>query len=197
MVLSLLGMLVVVDIVMIFAIFLLSRRQAANSSALAELHEERSLLTELRESVKEELENALAKIRGASDKVQILAAEVEYEIKNGAGAVTQEADAMIKELSKKFDEPLDELMRRQQYIESLMKRMDQEKKVIHRIVSRGEQVLKFFNGKVSYEKIVQEIEDQKHSDVRALLARGLKAPKIATELGMTEAEVRAISNIGA
>jgi DNA-directed RNA polymerase specialized sigma24 family protein len=79
----------------------------------------------------------------------------------------------------------------------LIKRLGEEKKIVQKIVHKGEQLTKFFSAQVPVERILEELEDKKYSDVRNLLTQGLKPDRIAKELSVPEAEVRMIAQLGA
>ena len=42
--------------------------------------------------------------------------------------------------------------------------MDRQKTVVQKLIARGEKICKFFDQRVSYEEILDEIEDKKYSD---------------------------------
>lgn len=194
---ALLFVLLLLDVGLMAAVFFLNRRQDAHGALMEELTEERRLLAELRTSVQEELENAQGKARETLDKAMRLATEAEQEVKTGGTTIATELESVIGQLTGRFEEPLKELTRKQSYLESLLKRVDQEKAVLTKLVTRGEKIMKFFDQRVSVEQVLDEIEDKKYADARSLLARGKTPAVVASELGMTETEVRLVAGMGA
>lgn len=192
---TLLVFLVFLDFLLLAAVFFLNRRQDAHLELVEELSEERRLLNELRTSVQEELEAAHNKARETLEKATRLAAEAEQEVKSGGHTIAQEMGAVADELTTKFEEPLKELAKKQAYLETLLKRVDQEKTVLGKLLTRGEKICKFFDERVPYREVLEEIEDKKYADARNLLAKGKSPSDVAHELGMSESEVRLVAGL--
>ncbi len=192
---ALMTVLVVLDLGLIAAILLINRRQGVQTDLLDEMNEERRLLSDLRETVKGELEAAQFKARETLDKAAKLAAEAEHEIKVGGSSLASEMEGVAAELSSRLDTPLKELTRKQNSMENLLRRIEQEKQVLTKLLQRGEKICRFFDNRVPYEEVLREIEDKKYADARSLLARGTSPSKVAHELGMSETEVRLIAGL--
>lgn len=192
---TLLVFLVVLDFALLAAVFFLNRRQETQLELVEELTEERRLLTELRQSVHEELEAAHGKARETLEKATRLAAEAEQEVKSGGATIAQEMGAIADQLTQRFEEPLKELARKQSYLETLLRRVDQEKTLLAKLIARGEKICRFFDERVPYQEVLEEIEDKKYSDARSMLAKGKTAHAIAIELGMSESEVRLVAGM--
>ena len=188
----LLAALIFLDLGLIVVVARLSQRR---DSGQLELAEERQLLGELRSSVKEELEAAQAKARTTLDKAMRLATEAEQEVKIGGQSLAQEMEQVAAQLAGQFDEPLRELGKRQTYLEALLRRIDNEKASLQKLLARGEKICRFFDNRVPYEEVLAEIEDKKYADARSLLARGKAPASIAAELGMSETEVRLVAGL--
>jgi len=188
----LLAALIFLDLGLIVVVARLSQRR---DSGQLELAEERQLLGELRSSVKEELEAAQAKARATLDKAMRLATEAEQEVKIGGQSLAQEMEQVAAQLAGQFDEPLRELGKRQTYLEALLRRIDNEKASLQKLLARGEKICRFFDNRVPYEEVLAEIEDKKYADARSLLARGKAPASIAAELGMSETEVRLVAGL--
>lgn len=187
--------LVLMDLALIGAIFMLNRRQDEQGDAVAELTEERQLITEMRQAVREDLEQTQSKMREAIDRVGHLAAEAEQEVKSGSELLGKELEALITQLSTRFETPLKELATRQRYLDTVYKRIEREKIVIQKIIGRGEKIAKFFDQSVPYQEVLNEIEDKKYVDARSMIAQGITPFKIARELGMSEQEVKLLADI--
>ena len=191
----LLAALVLLDVALIGAVFFLSRKQEEQSEIVSELTEERRAISELRQTVTEELEAAQARVRGAVERVGHLAAEAEHEVKSGSQILKAEVDSMVSQLSFRFEAPLKELAKRQQYLETLLRQLDQHKTLIQKVVSRGEKMVKLFDDRVPYEDVIQELENKKYSDARFMIAQGVSPQKVAIDLGMAEHEIRLIADL--
>lgn len=193
----LLVMLIVLDLALLGAVIWLSRRQEAQVELAMELTEERRLLTELRQSIHEELEAAQSKARATLDKATRLAAEAELEVKSGGQTIAREMDAVATQLTSRFEAPLKELGKRKAGLEALLQKAEREKTVLQKVVARGEKICRFFDERVPYEDVLHEIEDKKYADARKLLARGHAPAAVAVELGMSESEVRLVAGLAA
>ena len=177
------------------AVFYLNRRQMAHFELVEEMSEERRLLTEMRATVKEELDNAREQAHRTLEQATRIATEAELEVKNGGRTIAGEVEAVASQLADRFNQPLEELNKRQAAVESLLRRVAKERTIMTSLVSRGEKICKFFDEKVSYEDVLHEIEDKKYDDARHLLARGEKPGAVAKHLGMSESEVRLVAGL--
>ncbi|MCX6105000.1 MAG: hypothetical protein NTY08_04115 [Proteobacteria bacterium] len=191
----LLAALILMDLGLIVAVYLLSRRRETHLELVEELTEERRLLAELRTVVQEELEAAQAKARSTLDKAVRLATEAEQEVKAGGQTIAKEMELVVAELTDRFSDPLKELSRKQSYLENLLRRVEDEKTSLQKLLARGEKICRFFDNRVPYEEVLAEIEDKKYADARLLLARGKAPGAVATELGMSETEVRLVAGL--
>ena len=78
-------------------------------------------------------------------------------------------------------------------MDSILRRVEEEKATLQRLVARSEKLCQFFDERIPYEEVLAEIEDKKYADARALLARGKSARAVAQELGLSESEVRLVA----
>ena len=193
----LLAALILLDLGLLAAVFFLNRRQEAHGELVQELSEERRLLGELRTTVQEELEAAQSRAREMINKVTRLATEAEQEVKAGGQTLAHEMEAVVTELSGRFEQPLKDLGRKQSYLENLLKRVDSEKLLLQKLIARGEKICKFFDERVPYEEVLHEIADKKYVDALSLLAKGTTPAQVAAELGMSESEVRLVAGFSA
>jgi hypothetical protein len=187
--------LILLDLGLLAAVFFLNRRQEAHIELVEELTEERRLLGELRSSVHEELEAAQGKARDTLERVTRIAAEAEHEVKTGGHTIAQEMESVVSQLTVRFENPLKELAKKQAYVETLLRRVDKEKLTLQKLVQRGEKICRFFDDRVPYEEVLEEIEDKKYADARSLLAKGEAPASVARELGMSESEVRLVAGL--
>lgn len=182
----------VADLGLLAAVFVLSRRQVAYGNSLLEMTEERRLLEELRDGVRAELASAQEQNRQAVEKVGRLALEAEQEVKTGATVMQQSLDTVVAELRGGLEQSLAEVSQHAETLEKLVRQAGRQRLALQRLVQRAERLCRFFDKNVPYEEILDELEDKKYADARALIARGVSAQEIAQELGLTESEVRLI-----
>jgi len=191
----LIAALIVLDLGLMVAVYSLSRRRETHLELVAELTEERRLLADLRTTVQEELEAAQAKARSTLDKAVKLATEAEQEVKTGAQTIAKEMELVVSELTEKFADPLKELSRKQSYLESMLRRVEDQKTSLQNLLARGEKICRLLDSRVPLEDVIAEIEDKKYADARLLLARGRPPAAVAVELGMSETEVRLVAGL--
>jgi hypothetical protein len=189
--------LILLDVGLLAAVFLLNRKQDAHMEMMEELTEERRLLGELRTNVHEELEAAQFKARETLEKAMRLATEAELEVKSGGKTIASEMESVVSDLADKFEKPLKEIATRQAYLETLLRKVDDEKAIMQKLIARGEKICRFFDSRVSFEEVMEEIEDKKYSDARSMLARGKSPTSVAKELGLSESEVRLVAGLSA
>lgn len=193
MVIALLAILAIIDIGLMAAVVFLGKRQIAHVSMIEDLTEERRMIGDLRAAIHEEMQIAAEKNRKLQDRVSHIAAEAEQEVKVGREALSKEMDTIVNQLSARFEEPLKEINKKQAALEALMKKADQEKVVLQSMISRGEKICRFFDKRIPYEEVLQEIEDKKYADARHLISQGIEPRKVAQELGLTESEVKLVA----
>lgn len=184
--------LVAADVFILVTLLRLKSRGDSAIEVALDMTEERRLLGELRQSVKEDLALAEAKARETLDKATKLAFEAEMEVKTGAQTITTELDQMVSQVAARLDEPVKEVGKKTQALDALLRRADKEKALLQGLIARGEKLAKFFDDKVPYQEVLEEIEDKKYQDARRLLAKGTSPRAVAQELNMSESEVRLV-----
>lgn len=193
MMLGLLFVLVVADVFLIAAFFRLQKQQSAHHEIVRELTEERTMLLELRAEIRAELSDAQIQVRSMKEQMQVLATEAEQEIRHGLVGISSEVDKVVASVSHKLDGPMKALDEKQRYIAQLAKDAKQERDILARLVARSENVARLLQAGGSWEDVVDDIQARRYADIRAMLARGLSADSIASELGVSEQEVRIVS----
>jgi hypothetical protein len=192
----LLTALVVMDVILLGAVWLLARRRESfHSDILGEISEERRLLAEQQRTLQDDLQLLQEKGRGIADRISHLAMEVEQEVRAGREAIGSELSKIAGSLQQRFDEPLHEMTSRQRQLETLIKQIDARKDALQRLLARGEKLGKLFSEQANYEQVFQELQERKYSDARALLAKGTPARSIMAELGLSESEAKVILGV--
>lgn len=190
---AILAILVAADLVLIVAFFRLQKRQLANQEIVRELTEERSMLSDLRNQIRSELLSTQSQVRALKDQVQVLATEAEQEVRQGLGEITREVDAIIGTISQKLDAPMQALSEKQHFVAQLSRDVKKERELLSRLVARSENVAKLLQAGGSWEDVVDQLQARRYADIRAMLARGMQAERIARELDVSEQEVRIVS----
>lgn len=184
------SILILLDGALIFFVWKLFKRPTIEPSLLSELTEERRLISELTSGVREELNLAQSKCQQAVQKVTQIAIEAEQEVKQQQEKLTAGTSDLSQKIAEQFESPLREIMHQKVGLENMLRRIEQEKTIVKKLLDRGEKLSRFFDKTVPYSEIIKEIEYKKYSDARELLTKGVSAKAIASELGLTEAEVR-------
>jgi DNA-binding NarL/FixJ family response regulator len=188
-----LAVLAVADVILVAAFLRLQKRQFDNQNVIRELTEERSLLADLRDSVRNELMAAQSQARATRDQVQVLATEAEQEVKRGVEQITREAEGIVSNIAGKLEKPFQELTNKQHFLMKLAKDAESQRELLSRVVTRAEHAAKLLQSAEKWEDIVEELESRRYHDIRAMLAKGLSAEKISKELGVSENEVRVVT----
>jgi hypothetical protein len=188
-----LAVLAVADVILVAAFLRLQKRQFDNQNVIRELTEERSLLADLRDSVRNELMAAQSQARATRDQVQVLATEAEQEVKRGVEQITREAESIVSNIAGKLEKPFQELTNKQHFLMKLAKDAESQRELLSRVVTRAEHAAKLLQSAEKWEDIVEELESRRYHDIRAMLAKGLSTEKISKELGVSENEVRVVT----
>jgi DNA-binding NarL/FixJ family response regulator len=188
-----LAVLAVADLILVVAFLRLQKRQFDNQNVIRELTEERSLLADLRDSVRNELMAAQSQARAIRDQVQVLATEAEQEVKRGVEQITRETESIVSNIGGKLEKPFQELTNKQHFLMKLAKDAESQRELLSRVVTRAEHAAKLLQSAEKWEDIVEELESRRYYDIRAMLAKGLSTEKIAKELGVSENEVRVVT----
>jgi len=188
-----LSILAVADVVLILAFLSLQKRQIAHQHIVRELTEERSLLADLRNSVRSELMTAQSQAKALKDQVQVLATEAEQEVKRGVQQISGEVENIVANISTKLDLPLQELNQKQHFLVRLAKDAEIQREMLARVVARAENAAKLLRSAENWERIVEELESKRLHDIRAMLSKGFTPDKISRALGVSESEVKLVS----
>jgi len=188
-------LLLITDFVLLLGVYYFSKKRNDDKSLISEITEERKYLSDLRRSVQEDLERTQQQNKALLKKVTQIATEAEMEVKTGSAHITKEIEAIISDLTKYFEEPLEKLSKKQRSLETLLRKVEKEKFLLNKSISRGEKLSKFFDEKISYQDVVSELEDKKYQDARQMLTRGLKPEEVALELGLNISEVNIIAEV--
>lgn len=192
----LLILLIVVDIALLGVVYFLGKQRINPVEIIKEVDEERRRLTELHTTIRDEMKLAQQKSRDLYEKISALANDIEMETKSGGKNLAEEVEQLFGEFSKKIEHPIKQITKKQASMENLLKKASKEKEVLVKILSRGEELIKFFNKNIPYEEVLQEIEDKKYADARHLLSQGLEPDRVAKELNLPESEVSLLAAIG-
>jgi len=187
--------LIVLDIVLIGAMIVLGRRQTEQGDVIAEMTEERRLISETASNIREEVHAGQQIFRESLERVTRVAAEAEQEVRAGTEHLTKEVEAIVAQLASRFEDPMRELTRKQQYVESLLKKIETEKVILQKVVLRGEKIAQLFDKKMPYQEVLSELEDKKYTDARYLLSKGMNPTQVARDLGMSESEVKLVAGL--
>lgn len=190
-----LGILVVLDLVLLGIVYVLGKRQVQPLEIMQDLAEDRRMLKELRQVVKEELEDGLTRMRSMLERVNTLAAEVEMEIKSSRTSMNKEMEEVLGQFSDNVEKIVGQITRKQSSLEKISRTAEQQGMVLSKSIARGERLAQFFNDRVPYEEVLEEIQDKKYADARELLSKGMMPQEVARYLNMPEAEVSLIAAV--
>lgn len=189
-------LLVVLDLFLLGLVLFMGKQRFNPVDLLKEIHAERNSLKELRESIQIELHDHYRKSEEIYKKINRIAAEAEIEVKEAGKVLSQEMSVVLDDFSKKLSLSGEQITRQKTALGATIQRAEREREVLKKVVSRGEKLSSFFNKKVPYEEVLEEIEDKKYLDARQLLSTGMTPAEVSQEIGLPESEVLLISSIG-
>jgi hypothetical protein len=195
----LLSFLIAVDCALIALVLVALRRRKPDQSSITLLREvdhEHRLLKELRDSVRDELQQKHAEMKILYEKVSMMATETEMELRSGGQSLSHELEAVLTEARSRLEEDLEQVDKRRTHLSALLKKAKEERQLLQKALQRGERLAQFFDGRVPYQEVLDDIEDKKYVDARQLLAKGLAPLQVAKELGLAESEVQLIATMG-
>lgn len=186
-----------VDFVLIGVLFFRDRKPSkpVTTQLLKELHEEKTVLKELHANIREELGQQLKKARDVYDKVSRIATECEMEMGSSKKVLTTEIQAVFDEYAERVEGYVNELGKHRSSLSALNQKSQRERQLLGKAISRGEKLAMFFNRKVPYEEVLEEIEDKKYTDARHLLSKGMSVSDVAIEVGLAESEVKLLASV--
>jgi DNA anti-recombination protein RmuC len=193
MMMTLLALLFVADLFLIYFCFRLHGRQNESVEAIKALSEERSMLLDLRQQIRGELQAAQQQARTLKDQVQVLATEAEQEVRQGISEITREVDVIVRDVASKLDGPLSVLEEKQHFVAKIARDATRERENLSLVVNRAEQLVRVLKSSGSWEDVVDELESKRVNDVRALLARGESHDKICRDFGISPQQIKIIS----
>ena len=188
--------LVIVDFGLLIYVYFLSKSRAESPEFLKEMATERKIVEELRASLKDQALESQNEIKKLTEKVTVLVteAEMEYEkIKNVLDASTSD---LIKEIERKLDDPVAYITKKCDVVQHNLDAISKEKDALLLALKKAETLSKFFNEKLSYEDLLEEIEDKKYVDARHLLSKGVSPKDISAQLNIPQSEVELLISMG-
>ncbi len=195
---TLLALLIGVDAVLIGLVLLaLKKRQEtpATLEMLRELDHEHRLIKEMRDAVREDLQQKHAEMKLLYEKVAMIATETDMELKSGVQSLQSEIEALLGEARHRLEESIQQIDKRRTGFSSLLKKAGEERQLLQKALTRGEKLTKFFDSSVPYQDVLEELEDKKYVDARHMLSRGIAPAQVARELGLAESEVQLIASM--
>ena len=189
------AILLVVDAGLIYVVWQYARRRTIEADIVAELAEERRLIGDLRQSIREEIIAGQSKIREALDRVSKMALEAEQEVAGSGNVIRAEVEKVLVGLGGSLSAPLAELAQKQEQLVALMKKVEAEKVILRKALARAELMCKALDDKAPFQEVMGEIVEKKYTDARSLLAQGVSIPKVALEVNLSEPEVRLLAGL--
>ena len=187
---------IVMDLLLLGLVYFMSKQKFNPIELLKEISNERKLLKEMREGIQFEIDSKYQKVEELYKKINAIAAEAEIEVKNTSETLSTDMAEVLDEFSQKLMVSGEQITRQKTSMGAIIQRASQERDLLKKVVSRAEKLSKFFNGKIPYEEVLEEIEDKKYLDARHLLSTGMSPKDVSNEVGLAESEVSLIASIG-
>ena len=184
--------LILADIALLVVILRLTRRQNAHEATISDLTEERFLLKDMHDRMRSEIQSAEARQKELFNRFSHLAAEAEQEVSKINVGMQSSVEDISRQISVRFDGPLNELAQRQGALDLQYKKIRSEREAIERAVTRAEDMTRFFGKKDGYQGALDDIQDKKYEDARVLLSSGNTVDAVSKRLGMARSEVELV-----
>lgn len=195
MIISLLVVLVVFDLFLLGLILSINNKQPDLVEVFKDINSEKKSLKNMVEGLKSDIDYNQDKQNECMKKMSSLANDVEMDIKNFKEIVSDDVKTVFNEFSNKFENHQAKIKEQKFSIESLIKKVNKQRLLLIKSVSRAEELTKFFSSEVPYEEVLTEIKDKKYQDARSLLTDGMPLKEVAKELGLSESEIRLMASL--
>ena len=183
------------DVGILFFLYLLLQKKQGSEELLQDLTEERRLLNNLKTEVKSEIDRASDLTQSQLKKIMKLAAEVERDANLSKENLASHLEEVFTEFTQKLESPMLEMTKKHHLLESMLRKVDFEKKRLLKAIQKGEKICKFFHNDLPYDELLKDIELKKYEDARKLLTQGYSSEKVASELGMRISEVELLESM--
>lgn len=192
----LLIVLVVIDLILIAALFLSKKDQSVSSEILSEISQEKRAIKELSESLKADIQMQTAEANGLFKKINAIAAESDILLNNCKSELNADVKKSLDAYLDRFEENQIEVQMIFKKLQGLKNKITSENELLKTNIKKAEKLSRFFENKVPYEELLEDIEDKKYVDARHLLAKGYSDKKVASEVGLPINEVQLIAKMG-
>ena len=197
MIVTLFGILICLDIVLMFIFLRLNRKNISMSQILQTLTEERDLLNSQKQELLDELSSNVSECKSYHDKVKVMATEVDQDFSRCKNILSEEVTHTIEGMRGEIMETVSTLTQKQLAVENLLKKLQQEKTVLQKNITSAKSLASVLGGKASYKDAIGDLESRKYQDARELIAKGKTASEVAEDLGLTASEIQTIMEIDA
>ncbi len=197
MIVTLFGVLIFLDMVLMLIFLKLNRKNISMSQILQTLTEERDLLNSQKQELLNELSSNVSECKSYHDKVKVMATEVDQDLSRCKKILSEEVTGTIEGMRGEIMETVSTLTQKQLGVEALLKKLQQEKTVLQKNIVSAKALASVLGGKSSYEAAIGDLESRKYQDARELIAKGKTAQEVAEDLGLTASEIQTIMEVDA
>ena len=188
--------LVVVDLILIAIVFYRRSDQAVSPEILQEITQGKRELRELTQEIKDEIRISLEESQTIFKKINAIAAESDVLLNSYQKTLNDEVKGILDEFA--HDQVRDQagFQKSQDKLRRILSEAQSEGQLLKQNIVKAQKISRFFQKKIPYEELLEEIEDKKYMDARHLLAKGYDSAKVAEEVGLPINEVNLIASIG-
>jgi len=135
------------------------------------------------------------KLHEQEKKLISIAAELEKDLEKAIKLIEGEVQEFSDRLVEKFSEPIQIMNKKKSSLILLNKKADQRTQSLAVMLRKVENLLRFFQKSVPYERVLEDIETKKFQDTESLLSQGVPISQISREVGLTENEVALVRSV--
>lgn len=191
----LLVLVLVFDICLLLYVYFSSKKQVRYTDLLNVFKEERLVLEEMRGSFKEEVSHAKKELKALCQRAETIVTESEMIFQQAKSNIDEASKELSSEISSHLSMSLLDVQKRCENLDRLMRQSEFNKNLLLKGIEKAEILTQFFNEKIPYEELIEEIEDKKFVDARTLLSKGVCAEDVARQVNMPLSEVRLLLGI--
>ena len=185
----------ILDVVLIFVVFQKLKQASPIRGSLAEIIEERKIIKELAQELKQDASQCLAHNKSTLEQIKLIAAQVEMDLKKNPDTLKEQTQKAFDELVRQLDAPIHEVIAQKNSLQNIMHKIEADRKTLSIVLAQAEKLKQFFAHNTTYQKLIESIDIEKYSDVRRLLAQGMPLERVAENMGLLVDDVRMIRDM--
>ncbi len=184
--------LILMDLTLLLAVVSLFKKQKEQryERFVEFIGQERKLLSNMREGIKEELESHATHNREILSKIQEYALMTEQESLNLEKRFVELTNQCHIQIDTYIKDSLDQFSEKKNSFHILLKKLENEKITLAKQLQRAEKLSSYLAKKISFDDLVDDLLEKKLDEARLLMTQGKTLPQISKLTGLSTEELR-------